>query len=45
MINIEYFSILGERCSGTNFVQQSIIRNFKLKYSWIYGHKHFFWVQ
>jgi hypothetical protein len=33
---------MGERCSGTNFLQKTIETNFNLKYSRKYGHKHFF---
>ena len=29
---IKNFVILGERSSGTNFLEQAIIQNFKLKY-------------
>ena len=36
------FTILGERCSGTNFLIESIINNFDLELTWEYGFKHFF---
>ena len=36
------FTILGERCSGTNFLQLAIERNFDLEATWKYGWKHFF---
>jgi hypothetical protein len=36
------FTIYGERCSGTNFVQQAMINNFNLPITWKYGWKHFF---
>jgi len=38
---MKYFSILGERCSGTTFVEYAILRNFKLECKKICG-KHFF---
>jgi hypothetical protein len=39
---IKKFAILGERCSGTNFLEESIINNFYLEYTAEYGNKHFF---
>lgn len=36
------FTILGERCSGTNFLQKAIVENFRLEITWQYGWKHFF---
>ena len=39
---IDYFCIFGERCSGTNFLEQALLENFHLK---IHNHqvnKHFF---
>lgn len=36
------FAILGERCSGTNFLEELITHNFKLSYTTEYGSKHFF---
>lgn len=39
---IKYFTIYGERCSGTNFLESSIINNFKIDITWNYGWKHFF---
>lgn len=39
---ISKFFILGERCSGTNFLHSSLNKNFKLEYNSIFGHKHFF---
>ena len=36
------FSILGERCSGTNFLEELITHNFNLLYTTEYGSKHFF---
>lgn len=40
--NIKYFTIYGERCSGTNFLEASIITNFNIEVTWEYGWKHFF---
>ena len=39
---ITKFTILGERCSGTNFLEHAIKTNFVLDISWEYGWKHFF---
>lgn len=39
---IKYFTIYGERCSGTNFLEKSILENFDIEYSIKYGWKHFF---
>lgn len=39
---IKRFTILGERCSGTNFLQMAMQRNFDLEVTWQYGWKHFF---
>lgn len=39
---IDNFTILGERCSGTNFLEESISNNFNLQYTSKYGNKHFF---
>lgn len=36
------FSILGERCSGTNFLEQAMLENFNLEIAWEHGWKHFF---
>ena len=40
--NIKYFTIYGERCSGTNFLESAIKENFQLEITWKYGWKHFF---
>lgn len=40
--DIKYFTIYGERCSGTNFLESSIVNNFKMQPTWEYGWKHFF---
>lgn len=39
---VKYFTIYGERCSGTNFVERAIIKNFKIELTWKYDFKHFF---
>lgn len=36
------FTIYGERCSGTNYLEQLITANFELSATWQYGWKHFF---
>ena len=42
VVSIKKFSILGERCSGTNFLEELITHNFNLLYTTEYGSKHFF---
>lgn len=39
---IKYFTIYGERCSGTNFLMNAILNNFELEYTTKYSQKHFF---
>jgi len=41
-MTITNFTILGERCSGTNFLEKSITTNFPIQYTEKYGNKHFF---
>jgi len=41
-MTISNIAILGERCSGTNFLEESITNNFSLEYTAKYGNKHFF---
>ena len=36
------FVILGERCSGTNFLEAALTQNFDITYTSEYGSKHFF---
>lgn len=36
------FTIYGERCSGTNYVEQLICSNFDVSLTWEHGFKHFF---
>ena len=42
MKNIKKFTIHGERCSGTNFLEQAILENFEIELTWEHGSKHFF---
>ena len=39
---IKYFSVYGERCTGTNFLEQAILENFDIELVWHYHYKHFF---
>lgn len=39
---ITKFTIFGERCSGTNYLEYLIKENFGLQVTWEYGWKHFF---
>ena len=39
---VKYFTVMGERCSGTNFLENAIAENFELELIWHYGFKHFF---
>ena len=39
---IKKFTILGERCSGTNYLEELILNNFNIDITWEYGFKHFF---
>ena len=36
------FTIYGERCSGTNYLENLILYNFNIDITWNYGWKHFF---
>lgn len=36
------FTIFGERCSGTTFLESMITSNFEVNVTWSYGYKHFF---
>ena len=42
MVNITKFTIFGERCSGTNFLEKAIETNFNLSHTSEFGSKHFF---
>lgn len=35
-------TIFGERCSGTNYLEQLLVSNFDVEIIWSYGWKHFF---
>jgi len=35
-------TIYGERCSGTNYLEQLLVTNFEINIIWNYGWKHFF---
>lgn len=39
---IEYFCIFGERCSGTNFLEQALLENFHIQIHEHQVNKHFF---
>ena len=39
---IKKVTIYGERCSGTNYLEELIVSNFDVKITWEYGWKHFF---
>ena len=36
------FTIYGERCSGTTYLESLILENFNISITWNYGWKHFF---
>ena len=42
---LKYFTIYGERCSGTNYLENLINMNFDVNITWKYGPKHFFGFQ
>jgi len=39
------YTIYGERCSGTNYLENIININFDVSITWEFGHKHFFGFQ
>lgn len=41
-MEIKKFTIYGERCSGTNYLEELILKNFDVSLTWEYGWKHFF---
>jgi hypothetical protein len=41
-MTIQKFTIYGERCSGTNYLEELILANFNVNLTWEYGWKHFF---
>jgi hypothetical protein len=42
---LKKYTIYGERCSGTNYLENIININFDVKITWEYGWKHFFGFQ
>jgi hypothetical protein len=42
---IAQFTIFGERCSGTNYLEEVILNNFDINVTYEYSHKHFFGFQ
>lgn len=42
---LKKFTIYGERCSGTNYLENIITMNFDVNVTWEYGWKHFFGFQ
>ena len=42
---LQKFTIYGERCSGTNYLENVITMNFNVEITWKYGWKHFFGFQ
>lgn len=36
------FTVYGERCSGTNYLEELMLANFNIVLTWDYGWKHFF---
>ena len=39
---VKNFTILGERCSGTNYLEELMLTNFDINITWKYGEKHDF---
>lgn len=39
---ITHFTIFGERCSGTTYIENLMLLNFNVTVTWKYGAKHFF---
>ena len=42
---IQNYTIYGERCSGTNYLERIMGLNFDINITWNYGWKHFFGFQ
>jgi hypothetical protein len=42
VIMIKKFTIYGERCSGTNYLENLVLENFDVELTREYGSKHFF---
>jgi hypothetical protein len=40
--DIRRYTIFGERCSGTTFLNSLMAANFDVKLTWEFGFKHFF---
>jgi hypothetical protein len=38
----KYFTIFGERCSGTTYLEKLILANFDIDITWVHAWKHFF---
>jgi len=41
-IYMKKVTIYGERCSGTNYLEELLLLNFDVETVWDYGWKHFF---
>ena len=41
-MKIKNFTIYGERCTGTNYLELLIEKNFGIPVTWDYGWKHYF---
>ena len=39
---LKKYTIYGERCSGTKYLEQLMDSNFDIKLTWEFGWKHFF---
>ena len=39
---IKQYTIMGERCSGTNYIEKLFLTNFEIDITWNYGWKHWF---
>jgi hypothetical protein len=44
-MSLKKFTIYGERCSGTNYLEEIILINFNVELTWEFGWKHFFGFQ
>jgi hypothetical protein len=42
---LKKYTIYGERCSGTNYLENIINMNFDVNVTWEYGWKHFFGIR
>ena len=41
-MKLSKFTIYGERCSGTNYLEKLVLKNFDVDITWEFGWKHFF---